>query len=135
MNRYEQARLLAIESLQGALIAHREGKIHDIEDNLDDYDKLIPRDDITPNSLLMITLEFWSGWSDSAVHGWLFYDPMTENDWPRLAKVLIDDLKADREVTNKEILDIFSVDTTPKGPSWISKMLEKIKGKQSNKAL
>lgn len=130
INEYEKARVHAIESLEKALVAHENRDIFSIDDNLDEYDKLIPRDDIPANSLLFITLEFWSSWSDSAIHDWKYHEPLSKDDWPRLAKILIEDLKLNREVTNFELLTLFSVNIDPVKGSWFIKMFKKILKKQ-----
>ena len=109
MSKYEESRVLAINSIEKAIIAHENGNVLSIEDGLDQFDSLIPREDISANSLLFITLEFWSGWSDSAIHGWNFYEPLTKADWPRLARIILSDLREDRPVTNQEIITKFSV--------------------------
>ena len=84
--------------------------------------------ELEPKSLLFLTLEFWSGWSDSAVHNWNFYEPLGKSDWPRLAKVVLSDLKENREITNQEILSQFSVYPKSKS-SWLSKLLGVFNGK------
>jgi len=132
MSQYEEARNLAIKYLEKAMIAHENDDFLSIEDGLEEYELLIPRDDLEANSLLYLTLEFWSGWSDSAIHTWKFYDPLVKEDWPRLARILLGDLKENREVTNQEIISNFSVTQKRKGSSLLSKVWRLISGKQSN---
>ena len=61
--KYENARLLAIEGLEKALIAHKNDDVYSIDEGLDEFDAEIPRDEIEPISLLMLTLEYlvWLG--------------------------------------------------------------------------
>ena len=35
---------------------------------------------------LFIVLSFWDGWIDANNHEWQYYEPIQENDWPRLAR-------------------------------------------------
>lgn len=128
MSKYEEARNLAINGLEKALISHADDDVLSIDDGLDDFDISIPREELEPNSLLFLTLEFWSGWSDSAVHNWNFYEPLGKSDWPRLAKVVLSDLRENREITDQEILSQFSV--YPKSrSSWLSKLIGAFRGK------
>ncbi|MGK0297996.1 MAG: hypothetical protein ACI9XC_001614 [Gammaproteobacteria bacterium] len=128
MSKYEEARNLAILSIEKALIAHGNDDVFSIEDDLEEFDLLIPRDEIVANSLLFLTLEFWSGWSDSAIHGWYFYEPLEKDDWPRLAQILLNDLKTNTEVTNQEIVSQFSVFPKTKSDSIFSKISSLIGG-------
>ena len=129
MSRYEQSRILAINSIEAALAAHENDDILLIAGDFDRFDLLIPREQISANSLLFLTLEFWSGWSDSAIHNWHFYEPLTKEDWPRLAKILLSDLRENNEVTNQEIISQFSVFPKTKGKSFLSKIRSAVSGK------
>lgn len=110
MSKYDEAKTIAISGLEKALLAHEAGKWLDVEDNLDKYEVAIPRNEIPSNSLLYLTLEFWSAWADSANHEhWGFYPPMGKNDYPRLAKVILSNLRSNTEITNEEIIKNFCV--------------------------
>lgn len=129
MSEFDEARKLAIRCLEKALIAHENDDVFSIEDGLEEYELLMHREEIKANSLLCLALEFWSGWSDSAVHDWNFYEPLSKEDWPRLAKILLSDLKANREVTNKEIISNFNVTSKQKAGSILSRILTVTHGK------
>ncbi len=110
MSKYEEAKSIAIIGLEKALIAHDDANWLELENNLDVFEITIPREEVAPNSLLYLTLEFWSAWADSANHDyWKFYPPMDKNDYPRLAKVLLNNLQSNTEVKNEEIIENFSV--------------------------
>lgn len=110
MSKYEEAINIAITGLEKALIAHENTNWLELENNLDVYEITIPREKVAPNSLLYLTLEFWSAWADSANHDhWTFYPPLGKGDYPRLAKVLLNNLQSNTEVTNEEIIKNFSV--------------------------
>ena len=111
-NRYDEARTHAIRYLTEAIKAHEKGDFLSVGDGFDEYDRMLPRDGKELNKLLIITLEFWASWSDTAEHSWKFYPPFKEGDWPQLAKILLEDLKVNREVTNKTLLEHF----VPKPP-------------------
>ncbi len=124
----------AIQSLEEALKAHEKDDLLSIGDGFDEYDRLLPREGIENHSILYIALEFGASWSDSALHGWLFYEGMNKDDWPRLAKILIDDLKSGREVTSRELLEKFTYSYSPSIKNgFIAKIIKRFKIKQSNK--
>lgn len=100
-----------------------------IEDGLDKYELLIAREALAPNSLLFLIQEFWSGWADSAVHNWNFYEPLGKDDWPRLARRLLDDSRGSREVSDLDIVSKFSVVPRGKRGSLVSSLWEIIRGK------
>lgn len=129
MTNYEEARNFAIRSIEKALEAHESGNVLSIEDGLEKFEVLIPREDLAPNSLLFLTQEFWSGWADSAIHGWHFYEPLGKDDWPRLARILLDDLRANREVTDSVIVSKFRVAPRLKSDSILSRLWRRIRGK------
>jgi hypothetical protein len=110
MSKYEETKSIAIKGLEKALISHENANWLELENNLDVYENAMPREEVSPNSLLYLTLEFWSAWADSANHDhWDFYPPMGKNDYPRLAKILLNNLQSNAEVTNEEIVKNFSV--------------------------
>ena len=109
MSKYEEARQLAINSLENALDAHKNNDLLSIENGFEKYEGLVSESNVPANSLLYLTLEFWAGWSDSAIHNWLFYEPLKKDDWPRLAVIILEALKENKEITNPVILESFRV--------------------------
>ena len=110
MDAYERARKVAVQGIENAIIAHNNEEYSVVEKGLEEYEMAIPRNEIEPNTLLFLTLEFWSCWADSANHGyWEFYPPIGKNDFPRLAAILLNNLTTNTEVTNEEIKSNFSV--------------------------
>lgn len=111
---YEESRKLAIKAIEGALVSHEKQDFFSIDDKLDELEIQLSKQELDEGSLLLIAYEFLTGWSDSAVHDWHHWEPMTKDDWPRLASVILNDLRANREVTNQELLSEFRVITKPK---------------------
>jgi len=114
MSEYEAARKLAIESIEKSLIAHESEEFFSIGDDLDEYELLLDKQELQQDSLLLITYEFLTGWSDSAAHDWYHWEPLKKDDWPRLAKIILNDLQANREVIDSEILSEFRYISEPK---------------------
>lgn len=125
MNKYEHARKIALKGVGNAIKAHKKCDYFSIESDLETFELAIPREEIEPNSLLFLTLEFWSAWADSANHCyWNFYPPLKEQDYLRIASILLKNLETNTEVSNEEIIKEFS--TYPNKPLF-SKFLDLFK--------
>ena len=107
INKFEYFRKIAIESIEEALKKHEMKDYLSIADNIDNFETLLDEKDIHQGSLLHITLEFLSGWSDSTAHDWLYYEPLKKDDWPRMAKIILSNLKENKEITDPNILSEF----------------------------
>ena len=66
-----------------------------IGEGYEEYDSNLPRDGRPEFKKLFIALNFWDSWQDARNHEWRYYEGISESDWPRLAKILIDDIKED----------------------------------------
>jgi hypothetical protein len=49
-------------------------------------------------SLLAPATDFLDTWPDSSQHGWCFYEPIREGDWPRLARSLAASLETGQPI-------------------------------------
>ncbi len=116
MNIYEEARLHAMKGLYAAKLAHENEKWLSIENDLEQYEVLVSDSGVLPNTLLTFTLEFWSGWSDCAIHDWRFYQPLVKEDWPQLCSILQANLESNTEVTDEKIRKHFLV--SPRKPMF-----------------
>ncbi len=54
-----------------------------------------------------MALEFWAGWIDSRNHGWQFYEPIAEHDWPDLARRIATHLEEGSAITEAAVLERF----------------------------
>lgn len=127
---YEDSRKLAIEGIESALTAHENQDFFLIGDELELLEIQIDKQEIPEGSLLLIAYEFLTGWSDSAAHDWYDWEPMKKDDWPRLAYVILKDLRANREVTDPELISEFCFIGKPK-ESIVSKVLGLFRAKKA----
>lgn len=116
MDTYEKARLHAMKGLFAANLAHENEEWLSVEEGLEQYEVLVSDSGAPTNTLLTFTLEFWSGWSDCAIHDWQFYQPLVKEDWPRLCSILQANLESNTEVTDDEIRKHFWV--SPQKPMF-----------------
>jgi len=117
---YAEAKSVLIEVLKRDVALHEAKHYFELGANFDEIDERLPRNAGVEFSKLIFAFEFWAGWQDSAEHGWLFYEPIHENDWPRFAKTLIENLSTDRETTDSILLKHFA--PRPKKPSLLSRI-------------
>lgn len=73
----------------------------------DEFDAALPRNQGDEWYKLSIALHFWDGWIDASNHAWRHYEPITEKDWPNLARELSADLRANRDIKNPVVLKHF----------------------------
>ena len=107
-------RKLAIESIEEASKQHELEEYLSIGENMSNFEALLDEEELKQGSSLHIALEFLSGWSDSAAHDWYHYEPLKKDDWPRMANIILSDLKANREISDPQILSEFRYIPKPK---------------------
>jgi hypothetical protein len=107
----ESTQTIIVRGLQAAIAAHDEHRIFNIGDGRDAAAALAHDD-----ARLSVALNLWEGWSDSAAHNWLYYDGMKADDWPRLARLVIDAIEHDRPIDDPK-LKAFAQSRTPSGMS------------------
>jgi hypothetical protein len=115
--RYDELRERFASSLESAAQAHEAGNLSDIETGYDALDQELPRGEGAEYDKLHIALHFWDGWIDARNHDWQYYEGIAEQDWPRLARVLAADLRADREIGEERILRHFDLRNSAARPS------------------
>jgi hypothetical protein len=84
--------------------AQEAGQIWQIDGSYDQLEGEILTGNPDPEfDKLKIALEFWAGWLDARNHDWRYYEGIHASDWPKLAKLIADDLRADRETVDERI--------------------------------
>lgn len=121
-----EARSRLIEALARDASLHEAGRYGDLGEGFDALDARFPRGAGDDLRRLVFAQEFWAGWLDSSAHGWLFYAPIEEADWPRLARTVVADLVADRPTTDPMLVGHFA--PRPRRSSVVSRMLARLKG-------
>lgn len=124
---YAEAKSVLIDILTREAVLHESRRYGELGANFDEVDQKLPRKSGPEFGKLLLALEFWSGWLDSAEHDWFFYEPIHENDWPILALAIVSDLEADQEPTDPVLLKHFA--PRPKDPSLFSRVRAHLGGK------
>jgi len=120
---YTEAKEYLIEHLTRDIKLHNAGDYSRIGDGFGEFDINLPRDADPKFSKLHIALNFWDGWQDSRNHYWEFYQGILQNDWPRLATVIIQNIEEETEITNELILEHFGLRPRESIVSKLKKML------------
>ena len=109
MYTYEEAKKYLIEHLSRDIAFHLAGDYSRVGDAFTEFDGNLPRTD-DPNFIkLHIALNFWDGWQDSRNHEWRYYKGISQKDWPELAKIIIQNIEGEEDITNEIILDHFDL--------------------------
>lgn len=83
----EAAEILA-QALELDAAAQESGELENIGMRYDDVlNEILPIDDI-PDSIFNMAFAFWGDWLDAKNHNWFHHEPMTKDDWPRVARVM-----------------------------------------------
>lgn len=112
---YQQARDYLVSALRREADAQEQGHPEMVGAAFDEFDVNLPRDSNPKFDKLHIALNFWDGWADARNHDWQYYEPIREQDWPRLARTIAAQIGADEEVTELMVLDRFDFRKHKKG--------------------
>jgi hypothetical protein len=87
--------------------AHAAGRFNVIGDSYDDvYGQILPLIE-EPVTTVQLAFNFWDGWVDASNHEWQYYDGISREDWPRMAREIALALQAGKEITNPMLLERF----------------------------
>jgi hypothetical protein len=124
---YLKAKDQVITALLRCISEHEAGRLlaldTSIDETFDRFDGMLPRDAGPEFDKICVAFEFWAGWMDSSIHDWKYYDGIRASDWPRLARLIIADLEADREISDPLVLARFGLKEEVNRPP----MLERVK--------
>lgn len=100
---YAAGKQRLIDELLRSADAQESGRIQEIDGSFDQLEECILNNPDPEFDRLRTAPEFWAGWIDAGNHDWLFYEGIEASDWPRLARLIAEDLKADRETSDERI--------------------------------
>jgi len=101
------ARDAIVSALLRDAAAHEAGHYREIGGAYDELDGTVPREDDPDLRGLFIALRFWDSWIDARNHNWLYYEPIREEDWPKLARAVARDLANGWTITDPTVLSHF----------------------------
>jgi hypothetical protein len=113
MMSYGEARDAIVTQLLQDAAAHDAGQYDAVGRRFDAIEHRFPTGTAPELGRLHIALTFWDGWVHARNHGWP-PGPITEGEWPELARNVAADLTADRDVTSDKVLQNFDIVAYPK---------------------
>jgi hypothetical protein len=93
--------------------AHEAGRVDAVERRFDAVERTLPRGNAPELTKLRVALTFWDGWIDARNSGWPASISIARAEWPHLARLIVSDLTADREITDPRVLALFDVAADP----------------------
>lgn len=82
----------AADILAGALRheadLHEQGALRDTEARMEAVRREVSRCNDIPRPVYKLALRFWKAWALAASHDWQNYEPITKDDWPRMARTI-----------------------------------------------
>ena len=103
----QQANELVAAALLRDVDVQEAGELDHIGESYDDvYGQVLPLAD-KPSRTLNLALQFWDCWADSAHHDWQYYDNLSSDDWPRMAREIAASLNRGAEVTDPALVERF----------------------------
>ncbi len=70
-----------------------------------------------------LALRFWDGWVDASNHGWLYYNGIDRDDWPRFARKVVASLRQGIEPTDPVLWQYFG----PQPPGPLSRLWARVR--------
>jgi hypothetical protein len=96
-----------IEGLLHDAAAHEAGYYDKIGAQFEAFERLLAEVDGYTNNQVSLAYNFWGGWIDARNHDWRYYEPITDADWPKLARHIVQALQEDRPITEPMLLKHF----------------------------
>jgi hypothetical protein len=125
---YAEARDSLVTHLLQDAIAHEGGKYDAIGRRFDAVEHRFPTGTEPELGRLHIALTFWDGWVHARNHGWP-PGPIAEAEWPALARSVVADLQADRDLTNATVLRHFDIVAHPKLDDRVQILAARLRGR------
>jgi hypothetical protein len=127
---YDQVRERVAGALERAAEAHDAGCYRDLSNIYDEVDVPETRGEGDRFAKVGIALNFFDGWVDASNHDWLYYEGISQDDWPRFARIIVTALRSDREVPTPMVLRHFDLRGSVRDPSILDRIL-RVLGRKS----
>ena len=126
---YDEARDALVTQLAQDVAAHEAGQYDAVGRRFDAVEHRFPSGTAPELGRLHIALTFWDGWVHARNHGWP-PGPIAEDEWPILAREVIADLRADRDLTSKKVLQHFDIVAHPKLDERVQILAARLRGQR-----
>ena len=124
---YAETRDALVTQLLQDAAAHEAGQYDAVGRRFDALEYRFPTGTAPELGRLHIALTFWDGWVHARNHGFP-PGPITEADWPGLAREVAADLAAERDITNEKVLLHFDIVAHPKLDERVQILAARLRG-------
>jgi hypothetical protein len=102
-----EAAVIVASALRQDAAAQDAGKFDVIGERYDDvYGEVLSLCSEYPDTIAT-GFTFWDWWTDARNHDWQYYEGITRNDWPRLARHVADSVEAGRPISDAVLIRRF----------------------------
>lgn len=105
---HETRKLLARHLLRNAE-AHEAGSWNYLDKGYAEIMRGLPREGYPEIETLLVALDFWGAWIEASRHDWRQHEEIGADDWPRLARRVVEALESDREIDDPAVLGQFGL--------------------------
>jgi hypothetical protein len=108
-----EAELILAAALRDDADAQAAGRAETIGERFDDvYGEILP---LAPTFSVGVNIgfTFWDWWIDARNHQWLYYDGISESDWPRLARHVAHAIESGEPVSDPVLIRHFEAHAKP----------------------
>jgi len=120
--RYDEVRVLVADALERAAKAHEAGQYRELSPLCNSVDVPDTRGEGAAFRKIGIALNFFDGWVDASNHQWLYYDGISQADWPRFARIVATALRTDREISVPQIIRHCDLRASVRDPSILARL-------------
>lgn len=128
MMTYAEARDTLVTQLQQDAQAHEAENYDAIGRRFDAVEYHFPRGTEPELGKLHIALAFWDGWVHARNHGWPA-GPIGLTEWPKLARSIAADLKADHDIGSEDVLAHFDLVAHPRLNERVQILAARLRGR------
>jgi len=129
MMTYAEARDALVQHLRHDAAAHEAEQDDAIGRRFDSIEHHFPRGHAPELGRLHIALTFWDGWIHARNLGWPS-GPIDRAAWPALARSVADDLAADRDIGDADVLAQFDVVAHPKLNERVQTLASRLRSRE-----
>jgi hypothetical protein len=108
MESAEELRIELLAALERAVKAHERADCNSLDLGFEEMESRLRTGGDSATRRIQMAFDFWGGWIDAWNHNWWNYKGITQADWPTLAKLMIDDLRQDRDTTEPRLVYHFA---------------------------
>lgn len=98
-----KTRTYLLKKLPELIQYHNEGNFENLELGFEELEDNINRSDDSHLKIYFLALSFWDSWIDASENDWQYYEPLTKDDWPKLAEQILKAVQDNKMMTDTKL--------------------------------